>query len=89
LCLELTESIGWKQFPQFAEQVVTLLDGTVSSKADGVELCVWRVRIQNCDLRLVYEDFPTMVSMESSSDEGDILLRKLQQTLRSKFEGAK
>jgi hypothetical protein len=86
LCLELTETLGWEDFPEFANELLALLDGTVLSKADGVETCLWEVRIQGCDFSLVYDDYPNMVSLASLSIEGDVLLRDLQQTLRSKFK---
>lgn len=87
LCLELSEKVEWKRFPEFANYLVGLLGAAVVNKADGVELCVWRLRMPTCELRLVYEDYPTMTSLEASSDAGDDVLRELQQTLRSKYEG--
>ena len=81
LCLNLTESVGWGDFPAYADGLLRLLNGSVHTKADGVELCVWKVRFGSCELRLVYEDFPTMISLESSTDEGDCLLNELHRKL--------
>ena len=89
LCLELTEKVGWENFTIFAEQLVALLGGAVLNKADGVEICVWKIRLQDCELRLVYEDYPTMVSLESSSDAGDECLREVQHSLSVKYENLK
>lgn len=89
LSLELTETVRWENFPLFAEQLVALLGGLVVNKADGVEICVWKIRVQDCELRLVYEDYPTMVSLESSSDAGDKYLRDVQHSLSLKYENLK
>jgi hypothetical protein len=83
LCLNFTESVGWGDFPAYADELLRLLNGSVESKADGVELCIWKVRFGGCELRLVYEDYPTMISLESSTDEGDSLLVELHRELEA------
>jgi hypothetical protein len=83
LCLNLTESVGWEDFPAYAGELLRQLNGTVQSKADGVEICVWKVRLGNRELRLVYDDYPTMISLESSTDDGDSLLAELHQKLEA------
>ena len=89
LCLEITESVGRCQFPQFAEQIVAALDGLVLSRTDVVEMCLWRIQVQKCDFLLVYDDFPTMVSIEASSDGGDVLIPSIREKLISHFDSAK
>jgi hypothetical protein len=83
-CLEISETIGWDDFPKFAEVLVTTLGGKVLDKAEAVDMRIWEVRFQSCTLRLVYDDYPSAVSLESTSDDGDRLLRDLKQKLESR-----
>jgi hypothetical protein len=86
VCLNLTEAVGWADFPAYADELIRLLNGSVESKADGVELCIWKVRFGGCGLRLVYEDYPTMISLESSTSDGDSLLFELHRKLAATRE---
>jgi hypothetical protein len=83
LCLRLSERIGWEHFEAFAEELLPILDATVAHKTDGVEMRIWQLDLPRCSLRLVYEDFPVCISLESSTDEADGVLRKLHQKLKS------
>ena len=81
-CLELTEKIHWQQFPKFAEELAASIEGTVFDKAESVEMRIWFLRFPTCDISLVYDDFPEMVSLESNSVDGDRLLQSLQEKLK-------
>lgn len=78
LFLELTSDIGWEGFPNYAQEFVKLLSGSVISRSDSVDTRIWGVMINNEILRLVYEDFPVMVSLESKSEEGDRIIEDLR-----------
>jgi Protein of unknown function (DUF3630) len=82
LSLRLSESVAWEDFPLFADELLPLMFGTVVSETDGVEMRIWELKLPRCSLDLVYEDYPAQVSLESSSDEGDDVLRELLDTLK-------
>jgi hypothetical protein len=86
LCLELSEAIGWDQFPTFAEELAVLIGATVPDKAEGVEMRIWQLQLPPCRIKLVFDDFPTMVSLESDSLQGDDILRNLPEELKKKYE---
>ena len=77
VCLNLSENIQWETFPDFAEQVLKAVDGHVKGKCDAADIRLWNVEIHGCALRFVFDDYPTMVSMESSDAEGDSMLKRL------------
>ena len=80
-CLNLTEHVAWEAFPEFAERVFQMIGGRVVQKSDGVEMRLWQVNVRGCALRCVFDDYPLMVSLESSDDEGDLLLANLHHEL--------
>jgi len=84
LRLELSEAIGWNQFPEFAEKFTTLLGVPVCKKADGIEMCIWDLQFPTCQLALVFDDFPVMVSLESDSIQGDDILKNLAEQLKDR-----
>lgn len=77
LCLNLTERISWEEFPVFAERFIPSIRGEITGKSDGPDLRLWEVTIDAQPLRFVFDDFPVMVSLESHSDEGDAILKRL------------
>ena len=81
LFLELSEKIGWEAFSDFANDFLNSVGGTVSEKHDGVDMRLWVVVIDGCDLRLVFEDHPVLVSLESSDKQGDAVIERLHQKL--------
>jgi hypothetical protein len=42
---------------------------------------LWDIEIDGVSLRLVYEDYPNRICLESDNDPGDMLLRQLQKRL--------
>lgn len=76
-CLNLSERISWESFPIYVEQVLKMIEGRVEQKFDAVDIRLWQVKVCGCSLRFVFDDFPVMVSLESSSTEGDLLIEKL------------
>lgn len=81
LYVELTSDVGWEGFPNYVGEFVKLFSGRVISKNDSVDTRVWGVIINDRLLRLVYEDFPVMISLESQSEEGDRFIEGLREVL--------
>mgnify|MGYP000754842276 CR=1 FL=1 len=81
VCLNLSTKVGWEDFPAFAEDILEECKGTVIEKADAVDIRMWRVKIEESEVRLVFDDYPAMVSMESSDDAGDLTLKHLSKIL--------
>lgn len=81
LCLTLSERISWETFPPFAEYLLNSVGGTISEKYDGSDIRLWCVAIDNSTLRLVFDDYPLMVSLESSDERGDAVIGRLYEKL--------
>lgn len=84
LCMNLTDQVSWDEFPVFAETFLCQIGGTIIEKSDGPDLRLWKASIDGHPLRLVFDDFPVMVSLESSDDRGDLLLERLHIELEQK-----
>jgi len=78
LYVELNSKVGWEGFPGYAEEFVRLFSGEVVCRSDSADARVWEVVINNQVLRLVYEDFPVMISLESKTDGGDEFIEGLR-----------
>jgi hypothetical protein len=81
LCLNLSKQVNWDTFPDLADQLLGLLGGCVLQKNDGPDMRLWQVRINGCDLRLVFDDYPLMTSLESSDVAGDELIKDVHRNL--------
>ena len=81
VCLNLSTKVGWEDFPDFAEAILEQCRGTVIEKADAIDIRMWRVKIGKSEVRLVFDDYPAMVSMESPDETGDQTLKYLSGTL--------
>jgi hypothetical protein len=77
LYAELTSDVGWEGFPDYVEEFVKLFSGKIISRSDSADTRVWGVVIKDRVLRLVYEDFPVMICLESQSEEGDQFIEEL------------
>jgi hypothetical protein len=84
LCLNLTESVEWGQFQPYAEKLAAILGAGVSDEAKSVEMRIWHLQFPSCQIRLVYDDFPQMVSLESDCLSGDDILKNLANQLKKK-----
>lgn len=71
LCLNLSSRIGWDEFPDFVQELLRCIGGQVIEKNDAVDLRVWNVDFGGEVIRIVWDDFPLMVSIESPSSSGD------------------
>ena len=83
LYAELISDVGWEGFPNYVEEFIKLFSGSIISKNDSVDTRVWGVIIKGQSLRLVYEDFPVMISLESQSEGGDRFVEELREILIS------
>lgn len=81
LYLLLTECIGWEDFERYAKELLRRLDGRAYEKGAAADMHLWNVEIETLPFRLVYDDYPDGVTLESESQAGDMLLRKLQKRL--------
>ena len=84
LYADLTSEVGWEGFPSYAEAFVNMFFGEIVSRSDSVDTRVWGVSLNNESLRLVYEDFPVMITLESQSDGGDKFIEELKARLKAK-----
>ena len=83
LCLTLTDEGSWETFPLFAEKLTKKLDATVIEKIDGPDIRIWEIEINSIPLRLVYEDYPNGVSIESKDENGHTVILDLLSLLSS------
>jgi hypothetical protein len=81
LCLNLSECVGWEAFPDFARKLLQVLGGQVMKKHDAPDIRLWDVNIGTCHLRLAFDDYPMMVSLESSGQEGDASIESIHRKL--------
>lgn len=78
LCLVLSLSVNWENFPEYARRILMIVGGTVVNNVDSVDTRLLGVSIDGVELRLVYEDYPLGgVEFESMDELGDILIRRL------------
>ena len=77
LCLELTDRIGWHEFPKFAERLVSDFGWNVVEKSVVADMHIWGLKFENEQIRLVFDDFPLMISLESDSHKGDEIIKSL------------
>jgi hypothetical protein len=81
LCLDLSEQVSWEAFSSYADDLLEFAGGKKIGAAESAEMKIWKVIVAGCELRLVQDDFPAMVSFESSDGNGDEVLRQLHAKL--------
>lgn len=82
LCLNLSERISWEGFDKYAEALLREVGGVkLRIVAESVEMRIWGVTIRGQPLSLVYSDYPSMVSLESSANAGDEALEHVRAML--------
>lgn len=77
LCLVFTEPVMWESFPEFACHIAGLVGATIIERADAIDMRIWKLGFQEFYIRIVYEDYPLQVSLESDSDIADTYLRQI------------
>lgn len=73
-CLNLNSRVDWEEFPDYAEKLACVLGAKIQKKTDSFDVRIWELLIQSELVRLVFDDFPVMVSLESTSAMGDSIL---------------
>ena len=84
LCLKLTEQVSWEDFPDLAQTVASLVGGEIIQKSDCPDIRVWEINVSGYTLRIVFDDFPVMLTLESTDDRGDVALKLLYRDLQQK-----
>lgn len=77
LCLEFPESVSWESFPAFATRLTARIGASVTDRIDTAALRLWSLERNGVKLRLVCQDYPSEVSLESPSAEGDEQIRQI------------
>lgn len=84
-CLNLTEQMSWEGFPDYADILLSEISGSVVKRWDSFDVRLWEVRVGGLtvlrlggvNVRLVFDDYPVMVTLESDSSAGDRLVERL------------
>lgn len=71
LCLNLTENVGYEDFPKFALALLRHIGGAKSSENHSPGTSILKFVFEEVGLRLVYDDYPEMISIEASCAKGD------------------
>ena len=83
LSLELSDQIFLDDVSEYASSFLDVLNGSVEERHDSIVMCIWEVIINNKKFRIVYDDYPCGVSLESYSDDGDEEIVRLEEFLSS------
>lgn len=81
LCIEFAESSSWDGFAIFVERLIARIGGVITAKVNAVETKIWTLKHSDCELRVVFDDYPSQVSLESPSEMGDIVMQRIADTL--------
>lgn len=85
-CLNLSSRIDWEKFTEYAENLIRVLGAKIQKKTDSFDIRIWELSIQGELIRLVFDDFPVMVSLESTSEAGDSILVDIKSRLEAVAE---
>jgi hypothetical protein len=86
LCLNLSEKVNWHSFPAYGAALISGLRGSVDHVLTSPDMEIWDVVVFGENIRLVFSDYPAMVSLESKSDKGDSVLKKLCDELSARLK---
>ena len=75
--LVLTSSVSWEDFPDYALTFVRCVEGRSSNLLEAADVRIAPVYVEGEELRLVFEDYPQMISLESTTAAGDRILYRL------------
>lgn len=81
LCLSLSESVAWEEFPDFVDALLGKIGGHIVQRDDAADMRLWTLELAGSSLRIVFDDYPAGVSLEASDDVGDEVIRGLQSQL--------
>jgi hypothetical protein len=83
LSLELSETVSYDRFPEYAELFLSTVGGIVKKRSDSFIMCIWHVVINGQDYRLVYDDYPCGVSLEPNYEASDKEILRIKRVLES------
>lgn len=81
LSLELSDEVSFDSFPEYASLFLAAVGGTVEERNDSIIMCIWNVLIKGKRYRLVYDDYPCGVSLESQDYESDDEIIKIREAV--------
>ncbi|HFD11995.1 MAG TPA: DUF3630 family protein [Crenotrichaceae bacterium] len=82
LCLELTECVSWEEYPEYVDEFMGLIGGRIVNKNDAPDMGIWIIEIGAHKIRIVYEDYPQMISLEPNDIDSNELIEKLFKRLK-------
>lgn len=81
LCLELASDMSWDRFPYFVNEFLKRFNASLGKQTDAVDIRIWEIVIEGERIGCVFEDFPLMLSLESDTDNGDLILKRVKEEL--------
>lgn len=81
LSLEISDNVSYESFLEQAELFLASVGGAIKNRNDSFIMCIWKVEINDREFRLVYDDYPCGVSLESNNEESDKELIKIKDML--------
>ena len=85
LYLKLTKNINWETFPNFATALLKSIGGKIDNKIESMDIRLWEVTLMGANLNVVFDDYPLMVSIESTDHAGDIVITRLHEQFKQKM----
>ncbi len=80
--LELSDSLGYEDFPLFAEELCKVINATPIKLIDGPYSRFWEIRVgNNISLLIIYNDFPNRGYITSDDGINDDFVIDLFKTL--------
>jgi hypothetical protein len=79
--LKLTERVEWDAFPRYAEALVSVLEGTITNRADSAGERIWTTTIRGGVFWISFDDFPFGVSLEPQDRSAGLLIPGIRDTL--------
>lgn len=81
LSLSLTQSLGWSEFPEYAETLAAALDGRILSRAESPVDRVWRILIRGQEYWLAFQDDPYDVCLDARYPEASEQIEEIRESL--------
>lgn len=83
ISLTLTENVSWETFSDLACGFLDQVNGKIIERKDSMLTCIWNIDIDGITLRLVFEDFPCQLDVDSLNKNGDRILLQIYEKLKS------
>ncbi len=79
--LELSETLGYEDFPMFAKVICEMLSAKITDESDGPDCRVWKIQTDlNIELLIIYDDFPNRGLITSDNGSHDLFVTNLFET---------